>query len=120
MDQDEAIRDLMTRLMQAVEDSLSTSATVRDALAELVKNGYEARLFFVANAESADAADSADGETAEDEPDGDELEVEVEVDAESCVVHEIGAAPDGGDLTFELTKLDKDFLKSVHLRLEGG
>jgi hypothetical protein len=117
MDQDEAIRDLMTKLMQAVEDSLSTSAAVRDALAELVKNGYEARLFFVANAESSDGTE---GETADGESDGEEIEVEVEVDAESCVVHEIGATTDGGDLSFELTKLDKDFLKSVHIRLEGG
>lgn len=120
MDQDEAIRDLMTKLMQAVEDSLSTSAAVRDALAELVKNGYEARLFFVANAESADADAAADGEAADGESDADEADLEIELDAESCVVHEIGATPDGRDLSAELTKLDKDFLKSAHIRPEGS
>jgi hypothetical protein len=117
MDQDEPIRDLMSKLMQAVEDSLSTSSAVREALAELVKNGYEARLFFVANAESS-SDDDAEAETDEEEADGDEIDLELE--AESCVVPELGATPDGGDVTFELTKLDRDFLKSLHIRPESG
>ncbi len=116
MDNDEAIRDLMAKLMRAVEDSLSTSTAVRDALAELVRNGYEARLFFVANAESADGAETdADGET---EPEGDEAADGD--DEQSYVIREIGAAPDSSELRFELTKLDRDFLKSLHIRPENA
>jgi hypothetical protein len=117
MDNDEAIQDLMAKLMRAVEDSLSTSAAVRDALAELVRNGYEARLFFVANAESAEA-DGADGD-AEVEADADNDQA-AEGDEEPPYVREIGATPDGGELRFELTKLDRDFLKSLHIRPESG
>ena len=109
MERDEEIRDLMAKLMQAVEASLSTSAAVREALAELVRQGYEARLFFVANAEGDPASDdgaSDDGEDASDE--------------EELVVHEIGAAPEAGDLSFELTRLDCQFLKSVHIRPESA
>lgn len=109
---DEEVRDLMAKLMQAVESSLATSSAVRDALAELVRNGYEARLFFVANAESAEDGDgAADGDAAESGDDTDE--------EETYVVREIGAAPESGDLRFELTKLDQDFLKSLHIRPEG-
>ena len=115
MDNDEAIRDLMAKLMRAVEDSLSTSAAVRDALAELVRNGYEARLFFVANAETADAETDADRET---EADGDEAADGD--DEQPSVIREIGAAPDSSELRFQLTKLDRDFLKSLHIRPENG
>ena len=108
MHDDEAVRDLMGKLMRAVEASISASAAVREALAELVRNGYEARLFFVANAESAgqegeDGKDVEDADGASDEP-------------EARFEPEIGAVPDGGDLRFELTKLDRDFLKSLHIR----
>jgi hypothetical protein len=117
MDKDEAIRDLMAKLMQAVESSLSTSSEVRDALADLVRNGYEARLFFVANAESAEEADGEeDADGAEDAVGGGEEEEE----EATYVVREIGAAPDAGDLRFELTKLDRDFLKSLHIRPENA
>jgi hypothetical protein len=116
MDKDDEIRDLMGKLMQAVEASLSTSSDVREALAELVRNGYEARLFFVANAEAADGSDHGDGE---DEPDGDGEESGVE-EEETYVVREIGAVPDASDVHFELTKLDRDFLKSLHIRPESG
>jgi len=119
MDKDDAIRDLMAKLMRAVEDSLSTSAAVRDALADLVRQGYEARLFFVANAESPDG-ESAEGEAeaVEVELDGDEVSDEDE--AEPRVVREIGAVPDSSEVSFELTKLDRDFLKSLHIRPESG
>jgi hypothetical protein len=108
MDKDDEIRDLMGKLMQAVEASLSTSSEVREALAELVRNGYEARLFFVANAEAADGSDHGDGEESGAE------------EEETYVVREIGAVPDASDVHFELTKLDRDFLKSLHIRPESG
>ncbi len=116
MDNDEAIRDLMAKLMQAVEASLSTSSEVREALAELVRNGYEARLFFVANAESAERGD---GEDEAERADGDDAEAAEAEEEEASVVREIGALPDTSDLRFELTKLDRDFLKSLHIRPEN-
>jgi hypothetical protein len=118
MDKDDEIRDLMGKLMQAVEASLSTSSEVREALAELVQNGYEARLFFVANAESADGAERAEGGDEETEAEGGEDGAGEE--EETYVVREIGAVPDGADIRFELTKLDRDFLKSLHIRPESG
>ncbi len=111
MDKDDEIRDLMAKLMQAVEASLSTSTAVREALAELVRSGYEARLFFVANAE-------VPGERDGDGEDG-ESSVEEEAEAAASLVREIGAVTDAGDLRFELTKLDYDFLKSLHIRPEN-
>ena len=111
---DEAVRDLMAKLMQAVEASLATSSAVRDALADLVRNGYEARLFFVANAESAEETDAADSTS---EPDSDSIE-ETDED-ETYVVREVGATPETADLRFELTKLDQAFLKSLLIRPEG-
>lgn len=115
MDKDDAIRDLMAKLMRAVEASLATSTAVREALAELVRQGYEARLFFVANAESApgggsddEEAESESGEAAERDEHG------------PYPVREIGAAPDSSEVRFELTKLDRDFLKSLHIRPESG
>ena len=120
MDKDDAIRDLMAKLMQAVESSLSTSSEVREALAELVRNGYEARLFFVANAESADQADGEEGADGAEEGDGDGASGQEGEEEETYVVREIGAAPETADLRFELTKLDRDFLKSLHIRPENA
>lgn len=120
MDNDEAVRDLMAKLMHAVEASLSTSAAVREALAELVRQGYEARLFFVANAESADKADGDGDGDGDASAEGAEPADGAGDEDETYVVREIGAAPDSADLRFELTKLDRDFLKSLHIRPEGG
>ena len=117
MDRDDAIRDLMTKLMQAVEASLSTSSEVRDALAELVRNGYEARLFFVANDESDERGE---GEEELDAAAADGSEASEAEEEETYVVREIGALPDTSDLRFELTKLDRDFLKSLHIRPENA
>jgi hypothetical protein len=123
MEKDDEIRDLMGKLMEAVEASLSTSTEVRAALADLVRNGYEARLFFVANAEAAETAESGDGaERSESEDDGSSEESPAPTgdEEETYVVREIGTVADGGDLRFELTKLDRDFLKSLHIRTENG
>jgi hypothetical protein len=103
---DGEIRGLMARLMQAVEASLATSDAVRQALAELLRQGYEARLFFVANAGSADGGD-ADADTDE-----------APADEEAWVAHEIGGVEDEADLTSELTRLDRDFLRSVQISPE--
>jgi hypothetical protein len=107
---DDEIRELMAKLMQAVEASLATSAAVREALAELMRRGYEARLFFVANAESAEEDGAEPGDEAE----------RLEAEELTLPVREIGAAPEASDLRFELTKLDRDFLKSLHIRPESG
>ncbi|HEV8309702.1 MAG TPA: hypothetical protein VGW35_18725 [Methylomirabilota bacterium] len=120
MDKDEAIRDLMAKLMQAVETSLSTSAAVRDALAELVRNGYEARLFFVANAESADTRESDEDGDGEPNESAEAPEATAAEEDATYMVREIGAAPDPTELRFELTRLDRDFLKSLHIRPESG
>ena len=126
MEKDDEIRDLMGTLMEAVEASLSTSTEVRAALADLVRNGYEARLFFVANAETAEAGESAENgdraERAEGEDDEglEETPESTGDEEETYVVREIGAVSDGGDLRFEMTKLDRDFLKSLHIRPENG
>jgi hypothetical protein len=126
MEKDDEIRDLMGKLMEAVEASLSTSTEVRAALAELVRNGYEARLFFVANAEAAESQENGDhgerGERgeADDEEGPEDATGSAGDEEETYVVREIGAVADGGDLRFELTRLDRDFLKSLHIRPENG
>jgi hypothetical protein len=125
MEKDDEIRDLMGKLMEAVEASLSTSTEVRAALADLVRSGYEARLFFVANAEAAEGESAENGDRAEraEAEDDESLEETAEStgdEEETYVVREIGAVSDGGDLRFEMTKLDRDFLKSLHIRPENG
>ncbi len=108
MEDDAAVRDLMAKLMAAVEVSLAGSVAVREALAELGRQGYEARLFFVANAES------------QDDGDGEEHDGDVDAEDEAPVLREIGPFADDGDLRSDLTKLDRDFLKSLHIRPEGA
>ena len=118
VENEDEIRELMAKLIQAVEASLATSAAVREALAELVRQGYEARLYFIANAESADAAAGEEDEEAGEAVETDGTEPSIEIDAR--IVPEIGAVPDGGEPRFELTKRDRDFLKSVYIRPETG
>ena len=119
MEDDKAVRDLMARLMDAVQASLQSSGAVREALAELTRNGYEARLFFVANAEEPDASDEAE------EPDAGDPEARAEgndasdEDEQTLVFHEVGTPADD-DLSAELTKLDRDFLRSLNIRPETG
>lgn len=113
---EEEIRDLMAKLMHAVEASLSTSAAVREALAELVRHGYEPRLFFVANAETPEAEEGE--ETADDGTAAPDVEPGRAPAKDG--IRELGALHEGGELRFELTKLDQDFLKSLHIRPETG
>jgi hypothetical protein len=108
MDEQDVARDLVAKLMEAVEASLEGSSAVRDALEELVRKGYEPRLILMADAEAREADDSAEApdDGDEDEPIGD------------------GDAPDddseGVDLRYELTKPDRDFLRTVRIRPESG
>lgn len=117
MDERDVVRDLVAKLLEAVEASLDGSGAVREALDELVRSGYEPRLILLADAAArADSSDEdAAAEGAEDED------------------HRPGApaAPEGHDaadedpeeapdLSHELTKLDRDFLRMVRIRSEGG
>ncbi len=110
MEDHDAVRDLMAKLMEAVESSLSSSTAVREALAALVREGYEARLFFVANTENTRADDDGDEEGSGSEDDRDE----------APVLHDVGARVEDGDIEFELTKLDRAFLKSLSIRPESS
>jgi hypothetical protein len=117
VENEDEIRELMGKLIEAVEASLATSAAVREALADLVRQGYEARLYFVANAESADAA-ADDDEDTDESGEAEGVEPSIEIDAR--IVPELGVVRDSGEPRFELTKLDRDFLKSLHMRPETG
>jgi hypothetical protein len=110
VDREEEVRGLMARLMQAVEASLSTSPAVREALAELTRQGYQARFFFVANSD----ADDPEEEVARDpvlEDDGSP--------GAGRFVRELGVGPDEAEFRFQLTRLDRDFLRSLHIRPES-
>ena len=85
----------------------------RDALAALGQEGYEARLFFVANAEPPDAEGT-------DESDADPEDGDVSSLLGEPVLRDVGPAPEDGELRFDLTKLDRDFLKSLNIRPDGA
>ena len=118
MDERDVVRDLVAKLIEAVEASLDGSPAVREALDELVRNGFEPRLILLADAaaRSSDADDVAgaaaegpeatDGERGSDAPDAEEA---AEDDLEEA-----------GDLRYELTKVDRDFLRTVRIRPESG
>ena len=50
MDERDVVRDLVSKLIEAVEASLDGSPAVREALDELVRNGFEPRLILLADA----------------------------------------------------------------------
>lgn len=107
MDNRDVVRDLVAKLIEAVEASLDASPAVREALDELVKNGFEPRLMLLADAaaRSADASEPADdtSEAADDDRDADEDELD-----------------EMRDLRYEMTKLDRDFLRTVRIQPESG
>jgi hypothetical protein len=110
MDERDVVRDLVAKLMEAVEASLDGSPAVREAMDELVRNGYVPRLIFLADA----SARAEDADESADAP-GDAPEAE----------HDAGDAPDDDseaarDLRYELTKLDRDFLRTVRIQPESG
>ena len=53
MDERDVVRDLVAKLIEAVEASLDGSAAVREALDELVRSGYEPRIILLADAAAA-------------------------------------------------------------------
>lgn len=107
MDNRDVVRDLVAKLIEAVEASLDASPAVREALDELVKNGFEPRLMLLADAaaRSADASEPADdtSEATDDDHDADEDELD-----------------EARDLRYEMTKLDRDFLRTVRIQPESG
>jgi hypothetical protein len=115
MDERDVVRDLVAKLMEAVEASLDGSPAVREALDGLVRNGYVPRLILLADA-SARVGDADEGADASPEaPEHDDA-----VDGP-----EAGDAPEdeseeARDLRYELTKLDRDFLRTVRIQPESG
>jgi hypothetical protein len=112
MDERDVVRDLVAKLLEAVEASLDGSAAVREVLDQLVRNGYEPRLILLADAapRTADSDEDADAATESSESDHDSDAVDAaEEDLE-----------DSRDLSHELTRLDQDFLRTVRIRPESG
>ena len=111
MDERDVVRDLVAKLMEAVEASLDGSAAVREALDELVRNGYEPRLILLADAaaRAGDADEGADGPA--EAPDADHGS-----DAGDAAEDDLEEAR---DLRYELTKLDRDFLRTVRIQPES-
>jgi hypothetical protein len=104
------VRDLVAKLIEAVEASLDGSPAVHEALDELVRNGFEPRLILLADA-AARAGDVDDGPASEapDAERGGEADDAADDDLE-----------ESRDLRFEMTKLDRDFLRTVRIRPESG
>jgi hypothetical protein len=112
MDERDVVRDLVSKLIEAVEASLDGSPAVREVLDELVRNGFEPRLILLADA----TARSTDAEeTAEEAPDA------VDSDRGASVGESAeDELEEARDLRYELTKLDRDFLRTVRIQPESG
>jgi hypothetical protein len=108
MDERDAVaRELVARLMDAVEASLEESAAVREALDALKRQGFEPRLILLADASAQDA----EGDTADEEA----------VEAADAAEEGEPAEPrDPHDLHYGLTARDRDFLRTVRIRPESG
>jgi hypothetical protein len=112
MEEPDGVRDLVAKLMRAVEASLEDSAAVRAALEELVRNGYEPRLILLADAEARDG-NGAEADSRSETRDGDE-------DDDVTAADDPEETEEALDLRYELTKLDRDFLRTVRIRPESG
>ena len=112
MDERDVVRDLVAKLMEAVEASLDGSPAVREAMDELVRNGYVPRLILLADA-SAKAGDADEGGDAPSEA----LDTDHGPDAADAPDDE---SEEARDLQYELTKLDRDFLRTVRIQPESG
>ena len=113
MDDRDVVRDLVARLIEAVEAALDGSPAVREALDELVRNGFEPRLILLADAaaRASGADEGADG--AADET----LDADHDLAAEDAADDEL---EESHDLSYEMTKLDREFLRTVRIRPESG
>ena len=114
MDERDVVRDLVAKLIEAVEASLDGSSAVREALDELVRNGFEPRLILLADAtaRSNEASDEAADEATDEAVDADRASDAGETAEED--------SEDTRDLRYELTKLDRDFLRTVRIQPESG
>jgi hypothetical protein len=113
MDERDVVRDLVAKLIEAVEASLDGSPAVQDALDELVRNGFEPRLILLADAavRSNSTDESADDDTSVT------AEADPSADAEDAGEDDLEEAR---DLRYEMTKLDRDFLRTVRIQPESG
>jgi hypothetical protein len=113
MDDRDVVRDLVAKLIEAVEASLDGSPAVRDALDELVRNGFEPRLILLADAaaRASGADEGADG-VADEAPDAAH-----DSTAEDAAEDDL---EESHDLNYEMTKLDREFLRTVRIRPESG
>jgi hypothetical protein len=113
MDERDVVRDLVAKLIEAVEASLDGSPAVREVLDELVRNGFEPRLILLADATPRPSDVDEDAEGGSDEaPDADRG-----ADVEDAIDDDL---EDSRDLSHEMTKLDRDFLRTVRIRPESG
>jgi hypothetical protein len=116
MDERDVVRDLVAKLIEAVEASLDASPAVREALDELVRNGFEPRLILLADA-TARTSDADDAGADADEDDSAATDWSRGPDVEEA---DEGDLEDARDLQYEMTKLDRDFLRTVRIRPESG
>ena len=114
MDERDVVRDLVAKLIEAVEASLDGSPAVRDALDELVRNGFEPRLILLAD---ATVRASGGDEGADDEDASGTAEAEPGADGGDAGEDDLEEAR---DLRYEMTKLDRDFLRTVRIQPESG
>jgi hypothetical protein len=115
MDERDVVRDLVAKLMEAVEASLDGSPAVREAMDELVRNGYVPRLILLADASAraGDTDEDTDAPNDAAEPDY----ADNGADAGDAPEDE---SEEARDLRYELTKLDRDFLRTVRIQPESG
>jgi hypothetical protein len=112
MDERDVVRDLVAKLIVAVEASLDGAVAVREALDELVRHGFEPRLIVL-----ADATARADDTREDADAAGEVSEADHAADVGGATEDDPEEAP---DLHYGLTKLDHDFLRTVRIRPESG
>jgi hypothetical protein len=116
MDERDVVRDLVAKLMEAVEASLDGSTAVREALDELVRNGYVPRLILLADASAKAGDDAEEGADAPSEA----HEVDYADQGADAAIAPDDESEEARDLRYELTKLDRDFLRTVRIQPESG